>query len=75
MSEKIEAVSSLVASVLNVPSKSIDSGSSMENTPQWDSLAQLNICLAFQEKYRIAMDMEAIANATSVEKLAALAQK
>ena len=75
MSEKIEAVSSLVASVLNLPLKSIDAGSSMENIPQWDSLAQLNICLALQEKYGLAMDMETIANATSVEKLAALTQK
>lgn len=72
MSEKIEALSSLIASVLNVSSKSIDAGSSMENTPEWDSLAQLNICLAFQEKYGVAMDMETIANATSLKKLAAL---
>lgn len=73
MTDKSEAVSKLVASVLNVPSNSINRDSSMENTPQWDSLAHLNICLAFQEQFHLAMDMETIANATSVEKLVALA--
>ena len=73
MSAKSEtSVVGLVASVLNVPDGTLDANSSMETVPQWDSLAQLNICLAFQERFGVVMDMEAIANATSVAKLAAM---
>ena len=69
MSQKIDEVTGLVASVLNLPPSAINADASMENTPQWDSLAQLNICLAFQERYGVSMDMETIAHSTSVAKL------
>jgi acyl carrier protein len=65
-------VVALVASVLNMDDHSVSANDSMETLSQWDSLAQLNICLAFQERFGVAMDMETIANATSVAKLAAL---
>ena len=69
MSQRVAEVTSLVASVLNIPSSAVTAATSMENTPQWDSLAQLNICLALQERYGISMDMETIANSTSVARL------
>jgi len=69
MSQKVAEVTGLVASVLNLPSTAVSADASMENTPQWDSLAQLNICLAFQERYGVSMDMETIAHTTSVAKL------
>lgn len=72
MSGKSAEVASVVASVLNLPAAEVTADASMENLPQWDSLAQLNICLAFQERFGIAMDMETIASSTSVAKLAAL---
>jgi len=72
MSERIAEVTELVSSVLGLSSHAIDADASMENTPQWDSLAQLNICLAFQERFGTTMDMETIAQSTSVLKLAAL---
>jgi acyl carrier protein len=65
-------VSSLVASVLDLHETAISPESSMENVPAWDSLAQLNICLAFQERFNLVLDMETIANSTSVVKLAML---
>ncbi|MGB9031959.1 MAG: acyl carrier protein [Acidobacteriaceae bacterium] len=72
MSGKSAEVASLVASVLNLPAAEVNADAAMENLPQWDSLAQLNICLAFQERFGVAMDMETIASSTSVAKLAAL---
>jgi acyl carrier protein len=72
MSGDITQVAALVASVLNVPEQAIGPEAAMENTPEWDSLAHLNICNAFQERFDVSMDMETIANSTSVAALAAL---
>lgn len=65
-------VAALIASVLELPEGLVGADASMESLPKWDSLAQLKICLAFQERFRVTLDMEAIADATSVAKLAAL---
>lgn len=65
-------VAQLVASILNLPDDTVGIEASMETLSQWDSLAQLNICLAFQERFRVELDMETITIATSVAKLAAL---
>jgi acyl carrier protein len=72
MTPKHDDVVALVASVLNLPLNTIGIDASMDNVPEWDSLAQLNICLAFQDRFDVSMDMELIANATSVAKLTAL---
>lgn len=72
MSNRTAEVASLVASVLEIPASAVGADSSMENIPQWDSLAQLNVCLAFQERFGVSMDMETIASFTSVAKLASL---
>jgi acyl carrier protein len=64
-------VSALVASVLHLPESAVGVDASMENLAKWDSLEQLNICLAFQERFGVDMDMESIASSTSVAKLVA----
>ncbi len=63
-------VSALVASVLNLPDGAVGADASMESISKWDSLAHLNICLAFQERFGVEFDMETITNSTSVAKLA-----
>jgi acyl carrier protein len=65
-------VSALVASVLDLPEGTVSADASMESVPKWDSLAHLNICLAFQERFDVVLDMETIASSTSVARLAAL---
>ena len=65
-------VSALVSSVLNLPPGAVDGDSSMESIPQWDSVAQLNICLEFQERFGVDLDMDTIASATNVARLASL---
>jgi acyl carrier protein len=66
------AVAALVASVLSLPEGAVGAGDSMASLPEWDSLAHLNICLGFQERFGVTMDMEAIAASTSVSALASL---
>ena len=65
-------VSALVSSVLNLPPGAVDGDSSMESIPQWDSVAQLNICLEFLERFGVDLDMDTIASATNVARLASL---
>ena len=70
--ENASIVVALIASTLSLPDRALDANSSMETVPQWDSLAHLNICLAFQERFGVVLDMETIADSTSVSKLCAL---
>ncbi len=65
-------VAALIASVLSLPEGSVGADASMETLPGWDSLGQLNICLAFQERFGVVLDMETIAGSTSVSQLSAL---
>jgi acyl carrier protein len=65
-------VTDLVASVLNLPKDAIGADASMENMSQWDSLGHLNICLAFQERFGVELDMETVARSTSVASLTEL---
>ena len=72
MNDETSGVIAIVAQVLNVPPASIPPDASMDTLPDWDSLAQLNICLLVEERYGVDMDMDAIAAAVSVPALAAL---
>jgi acyl carrier protein len=69
--EKFRLVVEIVASALNVPLESLSQDSSMQNVPQWDSLAQLTICLTLEERFHFKMDMDTIATATSLGQLVA----
>lgn len=70
--DKIQVVIALVADVLNVQRDELGPDASMENTPLWDSMEHMNICLAFEQRFGTRLDMDAIATATSVQSLAAL---
>ena len=69
---KIEAVIALVAEILKVPTGDLGPESSMTNTPLWDSIEHLDICLAFEKRFKTSLDMDAISNATSIRTLAAI---
>ncbi len=69
---KVQAVISLIAAELEIPATKLDANSSVDTVPEWDSMAHLNICLAFQERFGVALDLESIAAATSVPTLVAL---
>jgi acyl carrier protein len=69
---KIQAVIALVAQTLKVPEHDLGPDSSMLNTPLWDSVEHMDICLAFEHRFGAALDMQAITTATSIRALAAL---
>ena len=46
--------------------------SSMTNTPLWDSIEHLDICLAFEKRFRTSLDVGAISTATNIRALAAI---
>jgi acyl carrier protein len=69
---KIQAVISLVAEVLKIPTDDLGPESSMINTPLWDSIEHLDICLAFEKRFSTSLDVEAISTATTIRALAAI---
>ena len=44
----------------------------MINTPLWDSVEHLDICLAFEKRFKTSLDVDAISTATSIRALAAI---
>lgn len=68
---KIEAVIALVAEVLDIQKDELGPDSSMENTPAWDSVEHMNVCLAFEQRFGVGLDMAAIDDAVSIKSLAA----
>ena len=44
----------------------------MDTIPAWNSFEHMDICLAFEKKFGIKLDMDNIAQATSIRGLAAL---
>jgi acyl carrier protein len=69
---KIQAVILLVADVLKIPANDLGPESSMTNTPLWDSIEHLDICLAFEKRFNTSLDVDAISTATSIRALAAI---
>lgn len=68
---KVQAVIALVAEVLGVQEDELGPDSSMENTPSWDSVEHANICLAFEQRFGTALNMDTISAAVSIKSLAA----
>ncbi|QKS31043.1 MAG: Acyl carrier protein [Accumulibacter sp.] len=56
----------LIAAALKLPPVSIEPGTSMKNTPAWDSLAHMELIIGIEERYRVVLDADEIADMTSV---------
>jgi len=69
---KTQAVIALVAEILKIPANELGPESSMINTPLWDSMEHMDICLAFEKRFKKSLDIEAISTATSIRALAAI---
>jgi acyl carrier protein len=69
---KVQAVIDLVATELQLSAAKLNGQSSVDTVTEWDSMAHLNICLAFQERFGVTLDLESIAAATSIPALVAL---
>jgi len=70
--DKTQAIIAVVADVLGLREDELGPDSSMDNVPTWDSVEQIHICLAFERRFGIHLDMEMIATSTSIRALAAL---
>ena len=66
------AVMDVIAKALEVPAAEVSPETSMDNTPLWDSVAHLNICLEFERRFGRSLDLEKIFTASCVRDLAEL---
>jgi acyl carrier protein len=64
----------LVADVMGVPSSSIDLTSSPDTVTDWDSVKQLSLAVALEERYGIALEPEEVESLDNVAAVLALVQ-
>jgi len=58
MSKNVEqTIRDLMAIVLNMDAAKIDDGTSMDNTPGWDSANHINLVLALEEEFSISFEV------------------
>jgi acyl carrier protein len=70
--DKIEAAIKFLAGTLDIPEDELGPDSSMDNTPAWDSSEHMNVCLLFEQRFGVKLNMDLITSATSIRALAAL---
>ena len=64
--EHFDAVRDLMALTLELPPESITVDTVQESCPQWDSLRHLNLMLALEDTFQVALTVEEIGQLTSV---------
>ena len=69
---RTQAVIEVIAKALDVSTDDLGPDTSMDNTPLWDSVAHLSICLEFERRFGRSLDLEKIFTASSVRDLAEL---
>ena len=58
MAKNVEqTIKDLMAIVLNVDAATIDEGTSMDNTPGWDSANHINLVLALEEEFSVSFEV------------------
>ncbi len=72
LDNKLQVVIEVVAKALDVSANDLSPESSMENTPSWDSMGHLTICLEFERRFGKSMNLDTIFTTTSVRDLTAL---
>ncbi len=73
--ETVAKVVALVAEQLELPAGKVNAKSSIDTLPEWDSEAHMNICLAFEERFGVALDMDTIGEVTSIAALAEVLER
>lgn len=56
----------LLADALGIESAAISQGTTMADTPAWDSVMHLNICLSVEEEFGVRLTPEEMIEMTSV---------
>jgi len=68
--QSLQRVVTLVAETLRISPSKVNGASSIDTLSEWDSEAHMEICLAFEERFGIVLDMDMIGEMTSVAALA-----
>lgn len=63
----MNTIHKLMAEVLKLPESSISEGTTMQATPEWDSLKHMELILAIERHYEIELTGDEIAEMTSVK--------
>jgi len=61
-----EKLQNAIATTLKVPAGKINEKSRKEDLPQWDSLAHLNLMMAIEQTFDVALEVEDFDRLTSV---------
>ncbi len=61
-----EELKRILSEVLDLPPERIREDAAMENTPGWDSLAQINIILSLEQSFGVSIDPAQAATMTNV---------
>jgi acyl carrier protein len=70
--DRLRAVIEVVARALEIPADELGPESSMDNTPVWDSVAHMTICLEFERRFGRLLDLDKVFTTSSVRDLVAL---
>jgi acyl carrier protein len=56
----------LIASVLRIELSLVSSETTMQTTPQWDSLKHMELIMAIEQQYNLVLEPDEIASMTGV---------
>jgi len=62
-----EEIRRLTAEVLRLPEAEVHDGLSFGDVPQWDSLGHMDLLMALEERYKVELNEDMIANLLSLE--------
>jgi acyl carrier protein len=65
----------LLSDILGITACSIHEDTAMANTPAWDSIAHLNICMAIEAEFRVSLSPEEMIEMTGVAPIEAVLRK
>ena len=71
----LEELKELISEIIDIPKEKLDLSSGPSNLPEWDSLAQLCIVNAIEEKYKIKLSMNQIISIKSINHIKKLIEK
>lgn len=70
-----EKLTRLLSDTLGIDATRIHDGLAMANTPEWDSVAHLNVCMAIEAEFGVSLTPEEMIEMTGVAAIMAVLQK
>ena len=65
----------VLAAILRVPDAALGDAAAMDSTPNWDSLAQLDILAACEQEFGLAIEPDQAVDLVTFEALAAFMER